>query len=58
MATVGAVVFLLGVALLALPGPGLFVMAAGLSILALEFQWARRWLDKIRAQISRLRRRK
>lgn len=58
IATAGTLVLLFGIALLALPGPGLLVMAAGLSILAIEFQWAKRWLDKIRTQILRLRGRK
>ncbi len=43
-AVVGSTVVLLGVAMLVLPGPALIVIPAGLSILALEFAWARRWL--------------
>lgn len=42
---VGVAVVLAGVALLALPGPGMVVIIVGLVILATEFSWAQRWLD-------------
>lgn len=42
---VGLVVVLAGVALLALPGPGMIVIIVGLLILSAEFDWAQRWLD-------------
>ncbi len=45
MLGVGVVVVLAGVALLALPGPGMLVIIAGLLILSTEFDWAKRWLD-------------
>lgn len=40
---VGMTVVLLGVVLLLTPGPGTLVILGGLSILAVEFAWARRW---------------
>ena len=43
----GGTVLLLGVILLALPGPGLLVMLAGLAILATEYAWARRYKRKL-----------
>ncbi len=43
----GATVLLLGVALLVLPGPAFIVIPAGLAILAIEFAWAKRWLNQI-----------
>ncbi len=43
---VGWVIVAAGVAMLVLPGPGLVVIIAGLSVLAVEFAWARRWRDK------------
>ena len=43
---VGGTVVLIGVALIALPGPALVVIPAGLAILALEFAWARRLLER------------
>lgn len=42
---VGVTVLLAGVALLALPGPGMIVIIVGLVILSTEFPWAERWLD-------------
>jgi hypothetical protein len=38
-----------------LPGPAIVVIPAGLSILASEFVWAKRWLAKTRDFTSRLR---
>jgi uncharacterized protein (TIGR02611 family) len=45
-AIAGFVCMLVGLALLVLPGPGLLVIAAGLGLLALEFDWAERWLER------------
>jgi uncharacterized protein (TIGR02611 family) len=42
----GFIVVLAGVAMLVLPGPGLLVIAIGLGILALEFAWAERLLER------------
>lgn len=43
---VGVSVLLAGVAMLALPGPGVVVIIVGLVILATEFTWAERALDR------------
>jgi tellurite resistance protein TerC len=45
---IGGTVLLIGVAMLVLPGPGLVVAPAGLAILATEFLWARRLLQRVR----------
>lgn len=37
----GPFVVLAGIAMLVLPGPGLVVIAIGLALLALEYEWAR-----------------
>jgi uncharacterized protein (TIGR02611 family) len=42
----GFVVVLAGLAMIPLPGPGLLVVAAGLAVLALEFVWAERLLER------------
>ena len=42
---VGSLVLLAGIAMLALPGPGMVVIIVGLVILAQEFAWAERLLD-------------
>jgi uncharacterized protein (TIGR02611 family) len=48
VAIVGAIVVLAGLAMCVLPGPGLLTVAAGLAILATEFEWARRLLNRVR----------
>jgi tellurite resistance protein TerC len=45
---VGLTVVLIGIALLVLPGPGVILIILGLSILAIEFVWARRWLKRLK----------
>jgi uncharacterized protein (TIGR02611 family) len=52
---VGPIMVLAGVAMTVLPGPGLVVVALGLALLALEYEWARhalrlmgRWLSRAR----------
>ena len=57
VAIVGGVVVLAGIAMLVLPGPGLLAIAAGLALLALEFEAARDLRDRfagwIRARAQR-----
>lgn len=48
VAVIGGTVTLIGIALIVLPGPAFIVIPIGLSILATEFLWARRWLNKAR----------
>jgi tellurite resistance protein TerC len=45
----GSTVLLIGIALLVLPGPGLVIIPIGLAILATEFAWARRLLQRVKA---------
>ena len=40
----GVALLLVGVALMALPGPGILLIVAGLAVLATEYVWARRLL--------------
>jgi tellurite resistance protein TerC len=54
IAVFGGTITLIGIALIVLPGPAFIVIPIGLSILATEFLWARRWLDKARKMASRL----
>lgn len=48
---IGGTVTLIGLALVVLPGPALVVLPIGLSILATEFLWAKRWLQKARQMV-------
>lgn len=45
-AIVGATITLAGVAMLVTPGPAFVVIPVGLAMLALEFAWAERLLDR------------
>lgn len=55
---IGGTVTLFGIALIVLPGPAFIVIPIGLSILATEFLWAKRWLEKARQMATRLMSRK
>jgi uncharacterized protein (TIGR02611 family) len=52
-ALLGFTVVLIGLALLVLPGPGLLVMAVGFAMLALEFAWAERVLERTLERMTR-----
>jgi tellurite resistance protein TerC len=52
IAVIGGTVVLFGIVLIVLPGPAIIVIPAGLAILATEFAWAKRWLDKGRSLIE------
>ncbi|HSR46027.1 MAG TPA: PGPGW domain-containing protein [Acidimicrobiia bacterium] len=55
---IGGVVLVIGVLGWFLPLlPGWLLVVAGLAILAREFPWARRLLDRARSQLNRVRRR-
>ena len=45
----GSLLLAIGLVMLFLPGPGLAVIVGALAILATEFAWARRFLDRGRA---------
>jgi uncharacterized protein (TIGR02611 family) len=46
--TIGVLVLLGGVLMMVTPGPGIVGIALGLAILATEYEWAHRWLQKAR----------
>jgi uncharacterized protein (TIGR02611 family) len=46
-AVVGFLVCIAGVVMLVTPGPGILVIIVGLTMLALEFAWAERWLERL-----------
>ena len=54
---IGALVLMVGVAMIFLPGPAIIVIPAGLAILATEFQWAQNLLDKGRISVRKVLRR-
>ena len=54
VAILGGTITLIGLAMIVLPGPAIVVFPIGLSILATEFLWARRYLHKARGLATRL----
>jgi tellurite resistance protein TerC len=50
---IGGTVVLAGVIMLVTPGPALLVIPLGLTILAVEFAWARHWLQRLKASLSK-----
>lgn len=44
----GLTILIFGLALLVLPGPGLIIIIAGLAVLAIEFIWAKKLLEKLK----------
>ena len=48
----GVAVLICGAILLVVPGPGLLVIVAGLLILSIEFDWAKRYLHQARTKLN------
>ena len=55
VAVIGLTILLLGVVMIALPGPAFIVIPLGLAILATEFAWARRAVRRTRVMIAKAR---
>ena len=53
---VGFTLLIVGVLLLVLPGPGWVTIFFGLALLAAEFAWARRLLDRLKSTASHVKR--
>ena len=51
----GFTLLLAGVVMLVTPGPGMLVIFIGLGLLAAEFVWARRLMDRIKREGERVR---
>lgn len=52
VAVVGFTILLIGIFMIVLPGPAFIVIPLGLGILATEFVWAKKWLNKVKDKIS------
>jgi len=50
IAVVGGTLLLVGLAMMVLPGPALVVIPVALAVLAVEFTWARRFLERARRE--------
>jgi uncharacterized protein (TIGR02611 family) len=51
----GFTLLVVGTVMLVLPGPGLLTMALGLTLLSVEFAWARRLLDLVKRKTAAMR---
>jgi tellurite resistance protein TerC len=49
---IGFTVLLIGIAMIATPGPAILVIPLGLAILATEFIWARRLFNKVKGPLK------
>ncbi len=49
---VGVTLLVFGGIMLITPGPGIVTIAAALGVLAVEYAWARVWLQRVRQKIS------
>ena len=54
IAVIGFTVLLIGLTMIVLPGPAFIVIPLGLGILATEFVWARRVLEKVKDKVSNI----
>ena len=52
VAVIGFTILFVGIGMVVLPGPAVLVIPLGLAILATEFLWARRLLERARATLS------
>jgi hypothetical protein len=51
----GGGLVLIGIPMLVLPGPGLFTIFAGITVVASEFVWAERLVEAVKEKTARLR---
>jgi len=51
---IGFTLLVIGVVLIVTPGPGWLVILSGLAVLAAEFLWARRLLDRLKSGADRV----
>jgi tellurite resistance protein TerC len=53
VAVIGFTILAIGIVMIIFPGPAFIVIPIGLSILATEFVWARKAMDKVKDRIKR-----
>ena len=50
---IGFTVLIIGILMIVFPGPAFIIIPLGLSILATEFLWARKLLDKVKDRLRK-----
>lgn len=53
VSVIGFTILAIGIALIVFPGPAFIVIPIGLSILATEFVWAKKLLEKVKNRIKK-----
>ena len=53
VAVIGFSILALGIVLIVLPGPAFIIIPVGLAVLATEFVWAKKLLEKVKSKIKR-----
>jgi len=53
IAVIGFTILIIGIFMIVLPGPAFIAIPLGLAILATEFVWAKKLLNKVKEKISR-----
>lgn len=52
MVVIGFTVLFIGIVMIVLPGPAIIVIPIGLAILAGEFVWAKKLLDRVKSGVQ------
>ena len=52
ISVVGFTVLLIGIVMIVLPGPAIIVIPLGLTILAGEFLWAKKLLERVKSKVK------
>lgn len=52
MIVIGFTILLIGIVMIVLPGPAILVIPVGLAILAGEFVWAKKLLDRVKSGVQ------
>lgn len=55
---IGGTILIIGIAMIALPGPAFIVIPLGLSILATEFIWAKKIIEKFKNKFEEMKNKK
>jgi uncharacterized protein (TIGR02611 family) len=58
VAIIGGTIVIIGLFMIVLPGPAFIVIPLGLSILATEFIWAKKLIEKFKDQFEKLKSKK
>ncbi|MDP3581791.1 MAG: PGPGW domain-containing protein, partial [Ignavibacteria bacterium] len=58
IAIIGGTIVVIGLFMIVLPGPAFIVIPLGLTILATEFIWAKRMIERFKDQFDKLRNKK